>query len=486
MEFAFKSLQELQEILQSGKATSKEIYTYFLERSKKYNPELNAFLHFHEAEEKTYENTLLWGLPLWVKDIFCESGKITSGASRMLQDFIPPYDATVIQKLKLAGMQSLGKCNMDEFAMGSSGENSAFWATKNPHDLARIPGGSSSWSAAAVAAGLIPAALWTDTGGSIRQPASMCWIIGFKPSYGRNSRFWVMPMASSLDCPGTFTLTVKDAAMLYEIMNGEDPQESTCLPGKDSINPEIWNTKDLSGVKIWIPKEYFSEGLDHWVSETIAKSIEAMKQLWAEIVDISLPMTQYAIAAYYIICPAEVTTNLARLDGIRYGYTSPQSHEGLADIYLQNRGEWLGKEPQRRSILGSYVLSAGFYDAYYKKAAQVRTKIIEDFENAFQKVDVILSPVSPSVAWNIGEKSEDPLKMYLEDSYTIPASLAGLPGISLPCGFAKSEDNEKVELPVGFQLLTPRLQEEKLFQIAYVYEQTTQWREKMIPKKYSI
>lgn len=295
-----------------------------------------------------------------------------------------------------------------------------------------------------------------------------------------------MPMASSLDTPGTFTYTVRDAAYLYELMNGHDPKESSSLVGHDEINEKIWESQNLKGMKVWVPKEYFEEGLDIWVREQIENTIATMKELGAEIVDISLPMTKYAIAAYYIICPAEVTTNLARLDGIRYGHNSSAPHESLEEIYLHNRGEWLGDEPKRRSILGSYVLSAGFYDAYFKKAAQIRTKLMQEFEEAFEKVDIIVGPVSPSVAWKIGEKTEDPLKMYLADSYTIPASLAGLPGMSLPCGFAKSEDSEQESLPVGIQILGPRLGEERLFEFAHVLEQKLGLREAMIPKKFAV
>jgi len=434
MELAYKSILELKKMINTWEISSRNIWDYFLKRNETYNKNLGAFLNIwlKDFEEKL-DTPLAW-IPLWVKDIFCEKWIPTSGASNMLKDYIPPYNATVIEKLNEAGMNSFWKCNMDEFAMGSSWENSARRNTINPHWTDRIPGGSSSGSAAAVAAGIIPAALGTDTGGSIRQPASMCGIVGFKPSYGRNSRFGIMPMASSLDCPGTFTHTVKDAALLYNIMNGEDSKESSSLPGSDTIDDSIWSASDLSGVKVWIPKEYFEEGLDSWVQKQIEDTITTMKELWAEIKEISLPMTKYAVAAYYIICPAEVTTNLARLDGIRYGSNSKKANEGLEDIYLNNRGEWLGPEPQRRSILGSYVLSAGFYDAYFKKAAQVRTKIIEDFDAAFAEVDIIAGPVAPTVAWKIWENTDDPLKMYLEDAYTIPASLAGLPWISLPCG----------------------------------------------------
>ena len=471
-------------MLKNWDITQKEIYNYFLERNKKYNTEVNAFTQINTQHQQT--EGILGGIPLGIKDIFCEKNIKTSWASKMLENFIPPYESTVTKKLKEAGVLSFGKCNMDEFAMGSSGENSAFWVTKNPHGVNRIPGGSSSWSAAALAAWLIPATLWTDTGGSIRQPASMCWVVGFKPSYGRNSRYGVMPMASSLDTPWTFTYTVSDAALLYEIMNWYDDLEWTSLQGKDSIDPKVWNTKSLMWKKIWIPQEYMSEWIDKWVKETILKSAEKMKDLWAEVTEISLPMTKYAIAAYYIICPAEVSTNLARLDGIRYGFNSQDSRENLEDIYLQNRGQWLWNEPKSRSILGSYVLSAGFYDAYFKKAAQIRTLIIEDFKKAFTEVDAIISPVSPSVAWKLWEKTEDPLKMYLADAFTIPASLAGLPGISLPCWFAQSEDSEQELLPVWLQILAPQFQEQQLFEIAYAYEQATGWREKMIPEKYKV
>ena len=484
MELAFKSILEIKDLIEKWEVTPQEVWDYFLDRSQTLDTKLNSFNRFHEDGFKPSNELLKW-IPIGVKDLFCEKDRLTTGASKMLENFTPPYDATVIKRLQDAGMSSIGKCNMDDGAMWSSGENSHFGPTKNPHNVTRIPGGSSSGSAAAVAAGLVPAALGTDTGGSIRQPASMCGVVGFKPSYGRNSRYWVMPMASSLDTPGSFTMTVQDAALLYDIMNGEDQRENSSLSWKDTIDSKIWDRRDLKGVKIWVPKEYFEEGLDEWVRETIDIAIEKLKELWADIKEISLPMTKYAIAAYYIIVPAEVSTNLARLDGIRYGHNSDQPNEGLEEIYLHNRGEGLGDEPQRRSILWSYVLSAGFYDAYYKKAAQVRTKIIEDFERAFSDVDVIVWPVSPSVAWKIGEKAEDPLKMYLADAYTVPWSLAGLPGMSIPCGFAKSKDSEAEELPVGLQILGSRMNEQKIFEVAHVYEQASGWREKMIPQQFS-
>ena len=481
MNFKDYSLEELIQKTTSGEINSNEVFEYFLWRIEKYDSKVWVFNSINTEGLNTKNNWPLAGMPLGIKDNFCEKDILTTAASKMLEDFKPPYNATLIEKLTQAGMSSLGKVNMDEFAMGSSTENSAVRNTINPWGINRIPGGTSGWSAASVSAGLCPAALGTDTGWSLRQPASMCWVVGFRPSYGRNSRYGVMPMASSFDCPGTITKTVKDAGLLYEIMNGEDKMENTTIPGKDIIDPKIWGANDLKWKKIWIPKEYFEEGLDAGVRAQIEWAIEDMRKLGAEVVEVSLPMTKYAIAAYYIIVPAEVTTNLARLDGIRYGHNSEKPRESLDEMYLNNRWEGLGDEATRRTILGSYVLSAGFYDAYYKKASQIRTLIIQDFAKAFSEVDVIVSPVSPNVAWKIGEKKDDPLKMYLADAYTIPASLAGLPGISIPCGFATSEDAEAEKLPVGLQILAPRMQEQKLLEIANVYEKNTPWKDQMTP-----
>lgn len=353
----------------------------------------------------------------------------------MLENFKPPYDCTIIKRLKNAGFTSMGTLNMDEFAMGSSGENSAFGATANPWAYDRIPGGSSSGSAAAVAAGMVPASLGTDTGGSIRLPASMCGIVGFKPSYGRNSRYGVIAMASSLDCPGTFTRTVRDAAYLYGITAGHDPHDSTSVQESILVNPAIWEKKDLKGVRVGVPKEYFREGLDKGVEAQVKNAIEKLKSLGAEIIEISLPMSEYGLAVYYVVMAAEASTNLSRYDGIRFGHI-----EGDGSDIAKNRAGGFGPEPTRRIMLGSFVLSSGFYDAYYKKASLVRELIRNDFKKAFENVDVIVGPVAPSVAWKKGEKVEDPLKMYLADIYTVPASLAGLPGLSLPIGYAKSED----------------------------------------------
>ncbi|MDP2090402.1 MAG: Asp-tRNA(Asn)/Glu-tRNA(Gln) amidotransferase subunit GatA [Candidatus Gracilibacteria bacterium] len=482
MIFKDLSLEQIIDDIKMGKTSRKEVFDYFQKRIEKYDPKIKSF-NFVNKDGLNNNEGILYGAPIAVKDIFCETGVVTTCASNMLRDFKPPYNSTVIQKLVDEGMSSLGKVNMDEFAMGSTSESSALNTTVNPWGTNRIPGGSSGGSAAAVAAGLAPAALGTDTGGSIRQPASMCGIVGFKPSYGRNSRYGVMAMASSLDCPGTLTKTVKDSALLYDIMNGYDPKENTSLPGKDQINPKIWESKDLKGIKIGVPKEYFEEGLDEGVKSRISEAVQKMKELGAEIVEISLPMTKYAIATYYIIMPAEVSTNLSRYDGIRFGHNSNELYGTTDELFMHNREEGFGDEAKRRIVLGSYVLSAGYYDAYFKKATQIRTLIIEDFNKAFKQVDAIISPVAPSVAWKIGDKMDDPIKMYLSDAYTIPASLAGLPGISVPCGFAESEDNEKELLPVGIQILTPRLEEEKLLEIAYVYEQATNFA-KNIPSGY--
>jgi aspartyl-tRNA(Asn)/glutamyl-tRNA(Gln) amidotransferase subunit A len=411
MDYKNLSLIELSELLQNKEATSEEIYEYFFERAKKYNGELNAFTTLPEQNpshppEKSGTKLSSYPiiqqsdyLPIAVKDAFCEKWIRTTSGSRMLEDFVPPYESTVTSRMKKVWFLSFGKTNMDEFALGGSGENSAFGPTGNPWDPTRIPWGTSSGSAAAVAAWLVPAALGTDTGGSIRQPASMCGIVGWKPTYGRSSRYGVIAAASSLDTPGYLTKTVRDAAWLYETTAGYDPLDATSLSDPVSIDTKIWDKKDLKWVKIGIPKEYFIEGIEKWVRDEIETSIEVARSLWAEIIDISLPHTSYGISAYYIINPAEVASNLARYDGIRYGHKS----EWGFDI-AKNREEWLGAEPKRRSLVGSFVLSSGFYDAYYKKATAVRELIRADFRWAFEKVDVILTPTAPTVAWKIGQK----------------------------------------------------------------------------------
>ena len=414
MEFKDLSLKEIITSIKSGKVSPGEVQSYFLDRIKKIDPETQAFNSIQEAFPTVSMDTAFAGAPIAVKDLFSENGIETTASSKMLAGFKPPYDSTVIARLKKAGMTSLGKVTLDEFAMGGSGENSGSKIARNPWALDRIPGGSSSGSAAAVAAGLAPAALGTDTGGSIRQPASMCGIVGFKPSYGRISRYGIIAMASSLDTPGFLTKTVEDSAFLYEITAGRDDLDSTSLHDEVKMNPAIWTKNDLKGKKIGVPKEYFIDGLDAGVKREIDEAIQKLESLGAEIVPISLPHTEYGLSVYYIVMAAEASTNLSRYDGLRYGHKS-----GDAANVAKNRSEGFGPEAQRRIMLGSFVLSSGFYDAYYKKASLVRELIRKDFADAFQTVDTIVTPVSPSVAWKIGEKMEDPLKMYLADIFTI-------------------------------------------------------------------
>jgi len=480
MNFEKMSLEEIISLIKEEKTTKQEVFDYFLKRIEKIDQKIKSFVFVNKdwLNKEADKNSPLAWVPIWIKDIFCEKWITTSCSSNMIKDFVPPYESSVTKKLKQSWMSSIWKLNMDEFAMGSTWENSAFFNTLNPWGTNRIPGWSSSWSAASVAAWLVPAALWTDTGWSIRQPASMCWIVGFKPSYWRNSRFWVMAMASSLDCPWTLTKTVKDSAILYNITNWEDEKENTSIPGKDIIKDEIWETKDLSKFTLWVPKEYFEEWIDKQVKETILNAIEELKKAWAKIKEISLPMTKYAIATYYIIMPAEVSTNLSRYDWIRYGHVSEKPFNSMDEMYINNRWEWFWEEAKSRIVLWSYVLSAWYYDAYFKKATKVRTLIIEDFKKAFEEVDAIVWPVSPSVAWKIWEKIDDPLKMYLSDAYTIPASLAWLPWISIPCGLAESEDEEKEKLPVWLQIITPQFEEERLFEISQVAEKVFDFQKK--------
>lgn len=481
MNFKDLSLEEIILKIKSNETTKNEVFQYFLDRISKYDNKVQSFnfINIDWLNKEADNNTILAWVPIAIKDNFCENWIPTTCSSKMLENFKPPFDSTIIKHLKKAGFSSLWKLTMDEFAMWASNETSALKKAINPWGNNRIPWGSSWGSAAAVSAGLVPAALWTDTWWSIRQPASMCNVVWFKPTYWRNSRNWILAMASSLDTPGTLTKTVKDAAILYEIMNSNDILENTSLPWKDIIDPKIWESKDLKWYKIWVPKEYFEEWLDKWVKKVIENSINKLKELWAEIKEISLPMTKYAVATYYIIMPAEVSTNLSRYDWIRYWYNSEKEYSSTEELFVNNRTEWFWKEVKRRIIIGSYVLSAWSYDAYYKKATQVRTLIIKDFEKAFEEVDAIVSPVSPNVAWKSGEKIDDPVKMYLSDAYTIPSSLAWLPWISVPAWFSESEDDEKILLPVWLQIITPKFEEQRLFEIANIFEKNTNyWKNK--------
>ena len=409
------------------------------------------------------ESRPLLGIPLAIKDVILTKGVRTTCASKMLENFIPPYSAAVVDKLEEGGAVIVGKTNMDEFAMGSSSENSAFGAVKNPWDKTRVPGGSSGGSAAAVAAGMVPAALGTDTGGSIRQPASFCGITGIKPTYGRVSRRGVVAYASSLDQVGVFGRCITDCAVMLQAVSGYDPGDST------SVNQPLPDFtaalgQDIKGLRIGIPKEYFTSGLNQEVADAIRAAVSSLTSLGAEIVEISLPHTEYAVASYYVIAPAEASSNLSRYDGIRYGYRASNPSD-LHDLYCRSRSESFGAEVQRRILIGTFVLSSGYFDAYYLRAQKVRALIAADFKNAFErKCNLIACPAAPTTAFHIGEKTREPLQMYLSDVYTLPASLAGLPGLSLPCGFDSSN------LPIGLQLIGKPWDEQLLFKVGYAYE----------------
>ena len=407
----------------------------------------------------------LAGIPTAIKDVVCTKGILTTCGSQILGDFISPYDATVMTKLHQEGIVMVGKTNMDEFAMGSSTENSAYQTTRNPWDVETIPGGSSGGSAAVVAAGEAICSIGSDTGGSIRQPAALCGVVGMRPTYGRISRFGLVAFASSLDQIGPFSKDVTDCAIMLNAICGHDPMDSTSvnLPVPDFTKSLI---NDVQGVKLGIPKEYFIAGMDEEVEASVWNAIESLQSCGAIVEEISLPHTDYAIAAYYIIAPAEASANLARYDGVRYGFRAADTEE-LIDMYKQTRSQGFGDEVKRRIMLGTYALSSGYYDAYYLKAQKVRTLIKADFDKAFEKVDVVVTPTSPTPAFKLGERTADPLQMYLSDVMNTPSSLAGLPGISIPCGFTKSG------LPIGLQLLAPPFEEEKIMRVAYTFEQNS-------------
>jgi aspartyl-tRNA(Asn)/glutamyl-tRNA(Gln) amidotransferase subunit A len=439
---------------------------------EKTDPEIGGYLsrdfaRAKTAAEKADINLPLGGIPIAIKDVINVEGEPCTCSSKILQGYISPYDATVIAKLRAAGAIPFGRTNMDEFAMGSSTENSAIQITRNPRDPERIPGGSSGGSAAVVAAGEALASLGSDTGGSIRQPAALCGCVGLKPTYGRVSRYGLVAFASSLDQIGPFTHTVEDAALVLQAIAGHDPHDSTSLdvPVPD-YSAEL--EAGVKGMKLGVPKEYFVEGTDPQVAARVRDAIEVYHSLGAEIVEVSLPHTKYAVADYYIIATAEASANLARFDGVRYGHRASGAQD-LADHYGRTRGEGFGKEVKRRIILGTYVLSSGYYDAYYLRAQKVRTLIRRDFEEAFKRVDGLISPTSPVPAFKIGERISDPLQMYLADIFTIAANLAGICGISIPCGDAEVDGKK---LPVGLQLMAPAFEEARLFRIARAYEAT--------------
>jgi aspartyl-tRNA(Asn)/glutamyl-tRNA(Gln) amidotransferase subunit A len=476
------NVAELQTLLRQRQVSPREVLEALRSRVADVDPEINAYLSLDfdaalKEADRADVNLPLGGVPIAIKDIINVAGQPCTCASKILSNYRASYDATVICKLKAAGGIPFGRTNMDEFAMGSSTENSSGKVTRNPWDLSRVPGGSSGGSAAAVAADEAFAGLGTDTGGSIRQPAALSGVVGFKPSYGRVSRFGLVAFASSLDQAGSLTKTVRDAALLLNALAGPDPLDSTCL--NEAVPDYTANLgRDLRGVRLGLPKEYMIDGIDPQVRAAISEALAHFGSLGAEIVDVSLPHTEYAIATYYMIASAEASANLARFDGVRYGHRA-ENPQNLFDHYSRTRGEGFGQEVKRRIILGTYVLSAGYYEAYYGRAQKVRELIRRDFAEAFQKVDAIISPTSPVPAFPLGERSSDPLQMYLADIFTNAANLAGICGISLPCGFAQIENG--VRLPIGLQLLGRALDEERILQIAHAYEQSTEWHTRRPP-----
>lgn len=447
------------------KEGAKSLLEALTQRAQKLNPKVNAFLRFATPDSFSQEKMPLHGVPVSIKDNICIEGEEVTCASKILKGHVPPYDATVIQKLKESGASLFGQCNMDEFAFGSSCETSAFGVCRNPWDLERVPGGSSGGSAAAVAADMTFAALGSDTGGSIRQPAALCGVVGLKPTYGRVSRFGLIAFGSSFDQIGPLTKTVEDAAILTNIISGHDPKDSTSAP---QPVPDFMRAlkRDVKSLRIGLPKEYFIEGIDPEVEKSVRQAAEVYKKLGATIKTINLPHTEYAVAVYYIVAVAEASSNLGRFDGVEYGLRVPA--KDLREMYFETRDQGFGQEAKRRILLGTFVLSAGYYEAYYLKGQKVRTLIRQDFEKAFQEVDVILSPTSPTPAFRIGEKTADPLAMYLSDIFTIPANHAGIPAMSVPCGFTSSG------LPIGMQLMARPFDEAALFHAGYAFEQEVQ------------
>ncbi|KAA0014215.1 Asp-tRNA(Asn)/Glu-tRNA(Gln) amidotransferase subunit GatA [Billgrantia pellis] len=471
-----KTLAELARSLDAGEFSSHELTQHLLGRIDRLDGELNSFitvtfdqaLATADAADKTRaagKAGPLTGLPLALKDIFCTRDVRTTAGSRMLDNFVSPYDATVVEKLATAGTVSLGKTNMDEFAMGSSNENSHYGPVKNPWDLAAVPGGSSGGSAAAVAAGLVPAAIGTDTGGSIRQPAAFCGITGLKPTYGRVSRYGMIAYASSLDQAGPMARTAEDCALLLSAMAGHDLRDSTCVArGVPDYTEEL--DTPLAGLKIGLPREYFGDGLDPQVETAVRDAIKVFESLGASVREVSLPHTHYAIPAYYVIAPAEASSNLSRFDGVRFGHRCDAPVD-LIDLYKRSRAEGFGDEVKRRILIGTHTLSEGFFDAYYKKAQQVRRLIRQDFLDAFEEVDVLMGPASPTPAFDLGA-NKDPVSMYLQDIYTIAVNLAGIPGMSVPAGFAGRR-------PVGLQILGSHFTEARLLNVAHQFQQATDW-----------
>ena len=480
------TVHELKEKLANKEITITEVTKAYVDRINEKEKDVGAFVttlcdealnEAKQIEEKVNSGEVtseFAGIPIGIKDNMCTKGIKTTCSSKMLENFVAPYDATVVEKLKEENMIDLGKLNMDEFAMGASTEYSAFKKTRNPWNLNTVPGGSSGGSAAAVAANLVPWALGSDTGGSIRQPASFCGVVGLKPTYGLVSRYGLVAFASSLDQIGPITKDVEDAAILLNLITGHDPKDTTS-ENREKIDYTKCLKNDVKGLKIGVPKEFFGEGINEEVKQKLQEAIEKYKEMGAQIEEFSLDIANYSLATYYIIACAEASSNLGRFDGIRYGYRT-ENFTNLKDIYKNSRSEGFGEEVKRRIILGTYVLSSGYYDAYYKKAQQVRTLVRSEFEKAFQKYDVLLTPTSPTVAFEIGTRSSNPLEMYLADICTVSVNIAGLPGISVPCGVDSNQ------MPIGMQLIGPRFGEETILNAAYTYEQATKFRENYKPE----
>lgn len=474
------SLKQLSALLQSKQVSATELAQHYLARIQ--SSTLNAFNHVDpaftlqqaaSADQRIAKGDagILTGIPIAHKDIFVTRHLRSTAGSRMLENYISPFDATVVEHFNAAGMVTLGKLNCDEFAMGSSNENSYFGAVKNPWDTSAIPGGSSGGSAAAIAARLTPAATATDTGGSIRQPAAFCGVTGIKPTYGSVSRYGMIAFASSLDQGGPIAQTAEDCGLLLNAMIGFDPKDSTCVErATEDYNRDL--SKNLTGLRIGVPREFFSEGLAKDVEQAVRAALAEYEKLGATLVDISLPKTELSIPVYYVIAPAEASSNLSRFDGVRYGHRAAD-YKDLTDMYKKTRAEGFGDEVKRRILVGSYVLSHGYYDAYYLQAQKIRRLIAQDFQAAFQQCDVIMGPVAPTVAWDLGDKSDNPVANYLADIFTLSTSLAGLPGMSIPCGFGQGEKNSK--RPVGLQLIGNYFTEAKLLNIAHQYQLATDW-----------
>lgn len=480
------TVHELQDKLKNKELTVTEITQAYINRIEEKEKDVQAFVttltqeamkQAQEIQDKIEKNEIQGdyaGIPIGIKDNICTKGIKTTCSSRMLENFISPYDATVVENLKKENMIDFGKLNMDEFAMGGSTEYSYFKKTRNPWNLNKVPGGSSGGSAAAVAANLVPWALGSDTGGSIRQPASFCGVVGLKPTYGLVSRYGLVAFASSLDQIGPITKDVKDSAMLLNLIAGHDEKDTTSA-NREKTDYTKCLKNDVKGLKIGVPKEFFGEGINEEVKDSLEKAIEKYKELGAEVEEISLDIAKYSLATYYIIACAEASSNLGRFDGIRYTYRTPE-FKNLKELYKKSRSEGFGPEVKRRIILGTYVLSSGYYDAYYKKAQQVRTLVMNEFNKAFEKYDVILTPTSPTVSFDIGSKSNNPLEMYLSDICTVSVNIAGLPGISIPCGVNKEG------MPIGMQLIGNKFCEETILNVAYTFEQATKFRENYKPQ----